>query len=330
MPREIARRRARRLLARAPMVVPVLALLVATSAAAAQQGPYRGEPTPVAPVDAPGVPGRMMVWNDPRDIFVPPELRSGVVAVDAGALHSVGLKADGSVHVGQHQTFRTDLYGEKTVPAEVRGATAVTAGWGHALAVVDGGVVAWGNNWFGQTDVPVQARSGVVAVSSFGFHSLALRADGSVVSWGSRDDVPPAARSGVSAIAAGGDYNLALKGGGVIAWGNNDHGQTDVPPAARSGVVAISAGWNTSVALTAEGRVLAWGNDEFGRATPPPTVSSGIVAIDAGWVHNVALTHEGRVIGWGYAAGNNLAFPPAWSSGVSAIAAHERFTVVLK
>ena len=46
---------------------------------------------------------------------------------------------------------------------------------------------------------------------------MALKSDGSVVSWGSLDQttVPVAAQSGVTAIAAGSSHTVALKNGGV-------------------------------------------------------------------------------------------------------------------
>jgi alpha-tubulin suppressor-like RCC1 family protein len=53
----------------------------------------------------------------------------------------------------------------------------------------------------------------VVAVAAENNHSLALKSDGTVVSWGaglSGPITPPAGLSGVLAIAAGGDYSLAI------------------------------------------------------------------------------------------------------------------------
>ena len=77
--------------------------------------------------------------------------------------------------------------------------------------------IAWGNNDFGQTTVPV-LPSGVMytAVAGGNAHSLALRSDGTVVAWGANDfgqTTVPALPSGVTytGVAGGGLHSLALR-----------------------------------------------------------------------------------------------------------------------
>jgi hypothetical protein len=68
-----------------------------------------------------------------------------------------------------------------------------------AQAAITYAVVAWGDNSYGQTTVPVEAQSGVKAIAAGLVHTVALKSDGSVVAWGNNDygqiDVPLAAQS---------------------------------------------------------------------------------------------------------------------------------------
>ena len=97
------------------------------------------------------------------------------------------------------------------------------------------------------------------------------------------------------------------QGGTVVAWGENDKGQTKVP-AGLSGVVAIAAGWTHTVALKQDGTVVAWGRDSSGQ-TKVPAGLSGVVAIAAGDYHTVALKQDGTVVAWGYNSSDQTTVP---------------------
>ena len=88
--------------------------------------------------------------------------------------------------------------------------------------------------------LPVPGIGATPSVSAGGSHSLALRADGSVLAWGndssgqlgagrslfSKTPVTVAGVSGVSIVAAGTSHVIALKAdGSVLAWGDNYYGQ---------------------------------------------------------------------------------------------------------
>jgi len=127
---------------------------------------------------------------------------------------------------------------------------------------------------------------------------LALRSDGSMMSWGYNYEgelgdgtttlnAVPKPIDGISnaiAVAAGSEHALALLADGtVLAWGSNDDGELGfgsaegpeecnaIPCSKRprpvpglSGVVAIASGEYASYALLADGTVLGWGRDENG------------------------------------------------------------------
>ena len=80
-----------------------------------------------------------------------------------------------------------------------------------AQALTPGTIVGWGSNEYGQTNIPA-GLSGVTAIASGAYHSLALKSDGTVVGWGSNGEGQtsvPAGLSGVTAIAGGGSHSVA-------------------------------------------------------------------------------------------------------------------------
>ena len=131
-------------------------------------------------------------------------------------------------------------------------------------------------NSFGQTQIPT-TLSNVVAIACGFYHSLALKADGTVVAWGTSTNpavasgtdtvsygqaVVPAGLSNVVAIAGGGWHCLALKVDGTLTgWGRDDYGQANIP-SGISNVMAIAAGAAYSMySGESNGTVAAWGDN---------------------------------------------------------------------
>ena len=188
-----------------------------------------------------------------------------------------------------------------------------------------GDIVAWGDNSYGQTSVPAP-NSGYVGLAAGGYHSLGLKADGSVVAWGC--GIPkynygqcnvPAPNTGFIAAAGGGYHSLALKAdGSIVAWGLNAQGQTNVP-APNTGFVGVAAGGLHSLGLKADGSIVAWGLNDFGQ-TNVPAPNSGFVAVAAGWRHGLGLKPDGSIVAWGanYYGQTNVPSPNAGFVGIAA------------
>jgi hypothetical protein len=199
-------------------------------------------------------------------------------------------------------------------------------------------VVAWGNNDYGQTNVP-SGLSNVVAIAAGHDHCLALQANGMVVAWGNNDygqTNVPSGLSNVVAIAAGWWHSLALQGNGtVVAWGSNQNGQTNLP-SGLTNVVAIAAGSSYCLALQGTGMVMAWGRYYNGAANLPMTVPAGlsnVVAIAGGGPYCLGLEANRTVAAWGVYYNGSAYVPmtvPAGLSNVVAIAAGYYHSLALR
>lgn len=224
-----------------------------------------------------------------------------VVAVDAGASHTLAVRSDGAVW-----SWGTNTNGqlgdgtttERRIPVMIPSFTSVqrvSAGASHSLAVkTDGTVWAWGLNTNGQLGdgtttqrtSPVQVSGIAVAsqVAAGGSHSLSLLADGTVRSWGLNTD-------------------------GQLGDGSTTSSSTAVSVQGLSSMTALAAGTAHSLALKSDGTVWTWGRNTDGqlgdgtstaRNTPAALSGlSGVVAISAGNSHSLALKSDGTLWVWG-------------------------------
>ena len=215
-----------------------------------------------------------------------------IVAISAGDYHTVGLKADGTVvAVGGNDYGQCDVGGWENI-------VAIRAGYSHTVGLkADGTVVAVGYNEDGQCDVG--GWENIVAISAGYSHTVGLKSDGTVVAVGGNDygQCDVSGWTDIVAIRAGIYHTVGLKSDGtVVAVGYNEDGQCDV--SGWTDIVAISAGYYYTVGLKADGTVVAVGDNDYGQCEVNGW--ENIVAISAGDFHIVGLKSDGTVVAVGH------------------------------
>lgn len=198
----------------------------------------------------------------------------------------------------------------------------IAGGERHNAALdFDGKVWMWGWNYFGQlgtgtvcsgmnnpdcmSTTPVMITdtnfisSKSIAIASRGYHTLALRQDGTVWAWGYNN-------SGRLGDGTSTDRHSPVPIGGLTGHG---------------GVTTLSGGGDVSAALMADHTLMAWGTNYYGavgngitstlgQLTPTEVVTSTgltyVKSIATGWDHMVALDQNGHVWTWGQNADGEL------------------------
>jgi alpha-tubulin suppressor-like RCC1 family protein len=236
-------------------------------------------------------------WNTPAGKAAPArQVLGDAIAVSAGRLHCLALKSDGTVVRWAGNPVVDDFFANEVLTTDdgSGGGKPYTT---YAKKIITNGVVR----------INGQVLGDIVSVAAGDGFSLALKKDGTLVTWG--ENYVPAGLTNIKAIAAAWGDNWVLKQNGtVVGWNsqpsNPQYGQL-LSAENLSNVVAIAVGSGPNstrnVALKSDGTVVRWGGGEtiYNDQTPPTSLSN-VVTIAAGSSHTLALKNDGTVIGWGF------------------------------
>jgi alpha-tubulin suppressor-like RCC1 family protein len=215
----------------------------------------------------------------------------------------------------------------------------IESGDGFSVALKqDGTVWATGKNNYGQLgngttenkDKFAQVKvsedeylTDVVQIASGGYHTLALKSDGTVWAWGYNDGVQLGDGTNtnrvyaiqvtgiedIAQISTGGNSSYAIKNDGTAwAWGYNGYGQLgngttenkNIPQLVQGdtkGAIEIHGMGNSAVILKGDGTVYAWGLGDNGRLGQNDTASSSYPLQVKGVGGNGYLTDIEQVTG---------------------------------
>ncbi len=241
---------------------------------------------------------------------------TGVKAIAAGTdWFSMALKIDGTVWVWGYNGYGTRGTGIGTstidggsskllLPTQVKGESgggflsqviSIAAGGDHSLALKSNGdVVVWGRNDNGQIGIgcylyncsfvysPVKIISNVLSIAAGGYHSLVVKADGTVWGWGRTQE-------GQLGSIVG---NFGVQGSPIQIPG-------------IGGIKNVWAKDYTSMALSGNGTVFEWGNNRFSPDANPRQIPNlqdiNVIAGGSSYLYGflgAAIKNDGTVWVW--------------------------------
>jgi alpha-tubulin suppressor-like RCC1 family protein len=221
--------------------------------------------------------------------------------IDAGAFHSVGIKADGSLWAwgrnndGQLGDGTTT---DRTSPVQIGTATnwaSIDCGYSHTIATkTDGSLWAWGYNSYGQlgdgtttsrtSPVQIGTAKNWASIAGGGIHTIATKTDGSLWAWG-------------------------WNGNGQLGDGTTTQRTSPVQIGTATNWASIAGGWAHTIATKMDGSLWAWGandNGALGDGTTTDRTSPIQIGTTTNWAsiaggayHTIATQTDGSLWAWG-------------------------------
>lgn len=285
-----------------------------------------------------------------------------VIDIEAGSDFTIALKKDGSLwRLGANPYTVFAAVNPADFPIRIEdpldssgyltGVKSISAADSHVMLLKnDGSVWTFGDNRFGQLGngaggnyntsenekFPVRVKdpldptgylTNIIAISGNGFHSLALKNDGTVLAWGSNSHnelgienrgnkiypVKVPSLNNVIGISTGFSRSAALKDDGTVwTWGNmldNDSQETPTKIENLNNIKVININSRFGYALKTDGTVWEWEYIYYKNEqniwekkvslAKKIELLENVLDIKAGANHCLALLDDGRVYAWG-------------------------------
>jgi alpha-tubulin suppressor-like RCC1 family protein len=285
---------------------------------------------------------KTVTWSSDHEAIAAVSDGGLVTALAAGAAVITATTADGGFKATCNVTV-------ESLP--VRQFLTSVAGHGNSVAIkADGSLWGWGDNGYYNvgdgtyidrlTPIPIgtDAPDGWTTVSSSGFHTLAIRPDGTLWGWGlnSSDELGLGDNGSVftkviTRVGTDSDWKMvsinlehtaALKDDGSLwVWGTNEWGQHGLGDTTRRNVPTqmgadkdwkfVAAGWNYTMAIKNDGSLWGWGMWSGGKIGVPWSGSqinpvparigddNDWAFVSGGYNHSVGIRTDGSLWTWG-------------------------------
>ncbi len=270
----------------------------------------------------------------------PPTLVSGlptISAVAGGTWHSVALGEDGTVFEWGFSPFQMNATWTKHTTLGECEKVRLRLWTGHGKDPCADEVTAMYAKMYVEKPLPIPGIPAAHAIAATDSVTVALGRDGHVYCWDPRaapQRIPGLEK--ITAIRLGHFHGVALRADGtVLTWGSNVNGELGSPPqnsspvgesicrnhaqAVFTGAIDIGAGVSNSFALRADGSMWGWGrhrslllggreNHGEDNVHAPRKIATipKVTQIAGGSQHAVARSADGKVYAWGSNISNSI------------------------
>jgi prepilin-type N-terminal cleavage/methylation domain-containing protein len=258
----------------------------------------------------------------------PPSL-SNVVSLSNGSEFTVALLSDGTVTTWGCGTTEPPAELQDPATANIKQISAgydfvvalkqngSVVLWGYANPLPIGGIsdAKWVSGGF-EHIVVVKNDGTVVNHVTYGSYTITPPAQ-----------LTDPSTANVVKAWAGTDYTIALReDGSLISWGDNNYGLVTIPSeylspnTSNTRIVDVAMGYDHILALRADGVIVSWGSNYEGQRNIPADIQGKVIAIASGEYHSAALLNDGTVRTWGYIVLYNDVAPPTDLTGITFLA----------